>query len=496
MTRVVIRADASPQIGTGHVMRCVALAEALRARGASVELVGAGIPPRAAAALDRIGATLTHRASAAAGDVAEVVAATRRGDAAACWVVVDGYHFGADYMHALGRAGIKTAWVDDLNVLGRFDCDIVINPTLGAERCAYSARDETKILAGATYALLREEIRAVAERIIPRARQLVIALGGADPQQLTAHVVRAVVAAQLPDCQVIAVIGPSNPGNASVRAAAEAAGVTVVHDPADFPALLAQSALAITAAGTMAWELAALGVPSVLLAVADNQQRGAAAIREADAAEVLVARTPADVAPLTRIVRSLWSDARRRDAMARRGKRVIDGRGAGRVARWIVDGARPRDVTIRAATSADALQVWRINSEPSVRARSFDPSPIPLARHFDWFDHVLANGASRMYLFAREDEVAAQIRYDRIDADRAELSFAVASAFRRGGLGTRLLTETWRRACDDLHVDEVRGLVMRDNTASLETFRRAGFVEAGAETREGRACVVFARRAA
>jgi len=94
------------------------------------------------------------------------------------------------------------------------------------------------------------------------------------------------------------------------------------------------------------------------------------------------------------------------------------------------------------------------------------------------------------------EEVAAQIRYDRIDADRAELSFAVASAFRRGGLGTRLLTETWRRACDDLHVDEVRGLVMRDNTASLETFRRAGFVEAGAETREGRACVVFARRAA
>jgi RimJ/RimL family protein N-acetyltransferase len=353
------------------------------------------------------------------------------------------------------------------------------------------------VLAGGTYALVRGDVAALAGRALPRQRHIVVALGGADPLQLTAEVVRRVIAAKLPDCLVTAVVGPSNPGRASVEAAAAGSPlVSVVQDPPDFSWLLAQSSLVITAAGTTGWELAALGVPSILLVVADNQQRGASAIHEAVAAEVLDARTAIDLEPLTEVVRSLWTDRDRCAAMAQRATRIIDARGAARVARWMMEGAQPGAITVRPAVAQDALQVWRINSELSVRTRSFDPAPIHLARHFEWFDRLLASGTSRMYVLAREDEIAAQIRYDRVDDGRVELSFAVASPYRRLGLGTRLLTDTWELACRDLDVTEVRGLVMRDNVPSLDAFRRAGFVEAGFETRAGRDCVVFSRRAA
>ena len=497
MMRVVIRADAGPAIGSGHVMRCLALAEALRARGATVHMIAAGAPARAAAALERIGATLTTRAAATADDAADVIAATEIGHADGRAVVVDGYHFGRDYMRALRGAGAQVIWIDDLNALGRFECDLVVNPTLGAERCSYETGEGARVLVGGTYAMLRDDVRAMAERQLSRMRRIVIALGGADPQQLTAHVLRAVRAARVPDAEIIAVVGPSNPGNAEVAAAAAGCPqVSVVQDPPDFASLLAHSTLVITGAGTMAWELAALGVPSILLVVADNQRRGASAMREAEAAEVLDASRAADLATLTDTVHGLWTDASRREALTVRGRRVIDGRGASRIARWIVDGPRPDAVRMRPATAEDALQVWRISSDPLVRSRSFDPSPIPLVRHFDWFDRLLASGRSRLYVFAVEDEVAAQIRYDRVDAGAVELSFAVASPFRRLRLGTRLLTDTWQAACRDLDVREVRGLVIRDNGPSVEAFRRAGFVQAGTETREGRECIVFAKRAA
>ena len=94
-------------------------------------------------------------------------------------------------------------------------------------------------------------------------------------------------------------------------------------------------------------------------------------------------------------------------------------------------------------------------------------------------------------------EVAAVIRYERgTPGEPAELSFAVASPFRGLGVGTRALSESWRKACDELGVTAVRGLVIDGNEPSMRAFRRAGFVETGHETRSGRGCVVFERRAA
>lgn len=498
-TRVVIRADAGPDIGSGHVMRCAALADALRVRGADVDFLSRGLPPSLGKELHGIGvATASMREVwPNVRDPAETIAAANQGAVAARWVVVDGYHFDRDYMRLLVDAGLRVAWIDDLNTLGEFDCDIVVNPTLGAEREAYTTFPHTRTLMGATYALVRSAFGNLGRVRDNRSNCIVITLGGADPHRLTPYVVSTLLSADLEGYRLTVVVGPSNPHIDEVRrAAVGASNVEVLHDPIDFSRRLAGAILVITAAGGAAWEVATLGIASVLIVVAESQQRGALEMAEAGAAEVMMASTPEDLAGLPPRIKVLLNHERDRlGRMADRAARIVDGRGAHRVARWIIDGPQPGAITMRAPTRDDALQVWRINSEPSTRAQSFGASPIPLASHLDWFDRYLTSQSGRMYLFTRDDEVAAVIRYDRTQGeDHAELSFAVASPFRRMGLGSRALTESWRVACHELGVAGVRGAVIRGNDASIAAFRNAGFVEAAHERRGDRDCVVFERR--
>ncbi len=500
-TRVVIRADAGPEIGSGHVMRCAALADALRSRGAEVAFLSHGLPPRLAGELAAIGVATAALPEVWPNvrDAAETIAVANERPADARWVVVDGYHFDRDYMRVLVDAGLRIAWIDDLNTLGGFDCDMVVNPTLGAEREAYATPLHTRTLMGATYALVRPVFGDLGRVGENRSNHIVITLGGADPRRLTPHVVRGVLSTRIEGYRLTVAVGPSNPNIDEVRrAAAGASNVEVIHDPPDFPRRLASSILVITAAGGATWEVATLGIASLLIVVADNQQRGASAMAEAGAAEAMSASTPADLAGLPSRVDALLNHERDRLAqMADRAARIVDGKGAHRVARWIVDGSQPGAIRMRAPTRADAIQVWRINSEPSTRAQSFEASPIPLAEHFRWFDRYLMSPSGRMYLFTREDEVAAVIRYDRAEGeDCAELSIAVASPFRRLGLGVRALIESWQAACHALGVTGVRGSVIEGNDASMAAFRRAGFVQARRERRGGRECVVFERRTA
>jgi UDP-2,4-diacetamido-2,4,6-trideoxy-beta-L-altropyranose hydrolase len=500
-TRVVIRADAGPDIGSGHVMRCAALAEALRARGADVVLLSRGLPPRLCGEMEAIGVATAAPTGAwpDTRDADETIALANDCAGDVRWVVVDGYHFDRGYMRTLVDAGLRVAWIDDLNMLGEFDCDLVINPTLGAEREAYVAASRTRTLMGATYALVRPAFGDLRRARENRSNQIVIMLGGADPQRLTPHVVRALLSADLDGYRVSVVVGPSNPHVDEVRsAAAGASNVEVLHDPADFPRRLADSILVITAAGGATWEVATLGIASVLIVVVESQQRGAFEMADAGAAEMMTVSTPGDLAGLPSCVDALLNHERDRlGRMADRAARIVDGRGAHRVARWIVDGPQAGAIAMRPATRADAIQVWRLNSEPSTRAQSFGALPIPLAGHFDWFDRYLTSSSGRMYLLTRDDEVAAVIRYDRAGSeDCAELSFAVASPFRRLGLGVRALSDTWRAACHELGVTAVRGAVIQGNDASMAAFRHAGFVEAARERRSGRDCVVFERRVA
>ena len=155
---LVIRADASARIGTGHMMRCLALAQNWRRSGERYIFVSAETTPALQKRLATEGfqSVLITAAPGTAQDVAETaeIAKTRN----ASWVVADSYQFGVDYQRGIRAAGIRLLFIDDYGHAGEYTADLVLNQNLFPKAALYARRDpHTRLLLGPQYALLREE---------------------------------------------------------------------------------------------------------------------------------------------------------------------------------------------------------------------------------------------------------------------------------------------------------------------------------------------------
>ena len=344
--RVLVRVDASPMIGLGHAMRCLALIEALRAAGHVVQVCTTALPERVAAAMRTTGSTITHIA-AQPGDDADAIAtsalATLHGSD---WVIADGYCFAVAWQARVRATGVRLALLDDEARAARWDADLLLNQNAGVSMAAYAASAPGAVLLlGPRYALLRtafETWRGWLREVPPLARHLLLTLGGADPDNLTARLIPG-----LAGCEGLAVrvlLGAANPHRAAVTAAvagaAGAATFTVLDHVDDMAAQMAWADLAISAGGSTLWELAFMQVPSLVLVLADNQRGGAHACEAAGMADVIGDEAAIDPVAVGQAVRALRGDAAVRAAMARAGRQLVDGDGAHRVVQALVTQAQ------------------------------------------------------------------------------------------------------------------------------------------------------------
>jgi UDP-2,4-diacetamido-2,4,6-trideoxy-beta-L-altropyranose hydrolase len=293
---IVVRADASPAIGLGHAMRCLALAQAHRDAGGEVAFAMADPPDAFAARLAAEGIELRPAESAATG---------------ADWIVLDGYHFDAAYEREL-RTAARLLVVDDHD--SDHEADLILRQRLGA-------RAGHGVLAGARYALLRREFRlwdAPPRPVSNEVRRVLVTLGGGDPGPVI-ETVLATVAGR--DVQWIT--GPLNPRRAAPP------GVDVVVDATDMPERMQWADVAVTAAGSTSWELARVGTPQIAIELADNQRPVARALAEHGIAVRAGWHADLDAATLAQAIDGLTAE--RRAEMSRRGRAAIDGQGAVRV---------------------------------------------------------------------------------------------------------------------------------------------------------------------
>ncbi|MCB9727163.1 MAG: hypothetical protein H6746_01635 [Deltaproteobacteria bacterium] len=157
MSRLLIRADAGPAIGAGHVMRCLALAEAWqRAQAGPVTLAAVDLPPALGQRLREAGWSW-RRCLGPAGGAADLRATSELACSSADACVIDGYVFDRGFQHAL-RQLATTLVVDDGHRVDGFDCDLLLDQNLGASEAWYAplAPDAERLL-GTRYALLRHE---------------------------------------------------------------------------------------------------------------------------------------------------------------------------------------------------------------------------------------------------------------------------------------------------------------------------------------------------
>ncbi len=335
-----IRADAGTRMGIGHVMRCLALAQAWQDRGGRVVFITAAQSPALLQRLKLENVDVRHLQSleATPEDAAETITIAR--NAAADCIVLDGYHFNPNYRSALKASGLQPLVIDDFSDTDLSQADFILNQNAYASESMYAGRSgRARLALGAPFALLRREFlpwRNTQRDYPAQAREILVTLGGSDPDNVTSRVLEALAAFGDWRLKLRIIVGGANPHLECLEVLLPQLRLShdaeILVNPPNLPELMSGSDLVISASGSSCWELACLGVPMVLLVVADNQRGIAAELETLGAAVSLGWAHGCAVEPWTvAIAEVLRSEERRRNlSVAARG--LIDGRGAARIA--------------------------------------------------------------------------------------------------------------------------------------------------------------------
>lgn len=327
--KIAFRVDASLQMGSGHVMRCLTLADALTAQGAQCHFISRehpghlleviqqrGYMANRLAALDlpaqpaiKIIAPSSQKSSEEQSQALAHAAwlgcdwqidAQQTGAVLAKlqpdWLVVDHYALDQRWEESLAPHYQKLMVIDDLADRAHC-CDLLLDQNLGSQPQHYAqlVPAHCRVLAGPNYALLRPEFAALRAYSLQRRqtsglKNILITMGGVDQPNATGQVLQALKTSALPqDCQITVVMGLTAPWLANVRelAAQMPWPTEVVVNVADMGQRMADSDLAIGAAGSTSWERCCLGLPTLMVVLADNQKSGALALAAKHAAYLI-----------------------------------------------------------------------------------------------------------------------------------------------------------------------------------------------------------------
>jgi UDP-2,4-diacetamido-2,4,6-trideoxy-beta-L-altropyranose hydrolase len=341
--RALFVCDAGPVAGGGHVMRSVTIARAMQDLGATPLFLA---PPAVAALLDTFAPDIATT-PAANGEPARLVAAARR-QTDVDLLVFDHYGLDADDQ-AAASGGRATAVIDDL-ANRPLHADLLLDPGLDrvAEDYAPWVQEAAPKLLGPMFAPVRPAFAAAREASIARrlepgpARRILVALGLGDLGGVTGRVLE-IILPMLRDEAVDVVLGKSAPSLSAVKAlAADDRRVSLHIDSREMAELTAAADIAIGAGGSSSWERCVLGLPAIMLILADNQRAAASGLESRGAALALDAHGAGFQGALEDDLGRLLFDDDLRRGMAVAAADICDGQGAGRVAGAMLELARQR----------------------------------------------------------------------------------------------------------------------------------------------------------
>jgi len=361
--QVLFRVDASLKIGSGHVMRCLTLADELVRRGGTCTFVTRILDGHLADLISHRGHKVLTLEDAELSqllandapyqewlpvdwltDVEQTIDSIR--SRVFDWLIVDHYSLDAQWEKAL-REHVKNILVIDDLANRNHDCDVILDQNLGREPIDYDSllNDQAENLIGPRYALLRPEFAqwrefSLAHRESNRMRRLLVSMGGVDQDNITGKVLQAIDNLEMPiGTHIDIVLGASAPWVEEVKDQALAMKYeSMVHvSISNMAELAANSDLAIGAAGSTSWERCTLGLPSVLFLLADNQKEVLAALEDAGAVKALSVEALVNTTSFGELLMGVREDLIN---MAERSASICDGLGAIRVADVLVGGMR------------------------------------------------------------------------------------------------------------------------------------------------------------
>lgn len=485
--QVVFRVDASLLIGSGHVMRCLVLADALQQQGyqiifACTELEGdmRGYIAERGFKLLTLAAPKTylqprHEADYAAWlqktpeqDAYDFVAAVKSADL----VITDHYNIAACWQRiVVARLGCYLMAIDDLARCHQ--ADLILDQTLGRDASDY-ASSKSWILAGSQYALLRTQFASQREAAFTKTfsgqpLKIMLSMGGIDLPNATLTVLSSLY--NRVNAAFTVLLSPRAPHYQKVKTWC-ASHPQIVHKDFidDMASLMLQHDIAIGASGSTSWERACLGLPSIVIPIAENQQF---------TAKQLAAQQAALVVQLNDIDRKLsdavihisqhWSQFQHANLV------TCDGRGAYRVV-WAIKqlmAKGERQLMLEQATSQDIELVYQWQIHPNTRQYALTPRIPTWQEHCDWMNKKLQSYTDYFYLLV--DKLAKTklgvVRLDRIKMAQYSVSIFVNPEYYHQGVARQALA-----AIDVIHPDlTLHATVLKENIASQRLFKKANY---------------------
>lgn len=486
--RIIFRADASHEAGTGHVMRCLTLADELVAGGAEALFICREQPGDLCALIRERGFALSVRKAARSGALSDADWHTDaietlerlQSNGGADWLVVDHYGLDAKWEGKIRQRACRILVIDDL-ANRRHECDLLLDQNYYQdihERYAGLLPATARQLLGPTYALLGKQFRLARKRMRLRdgtVRRILVFFGGADLQNRTEIALKGIGALGRDDISVDVVIGATNPHREALAAqCASMPQVTLHVQTREMHHLMAQADLAVGAGGSTTWERCCLGLPSLAWPVADNQ---VSLLKDAAADGLVYMPSFQDgdlsATALTVHLRALLENPSLIAFMAKSSFTVTDGAGAKRVASIMLNAHSI--IEIRTATRADAPDIFRWRSDLSVTRYSRHSDPPVWEEHLEWIDRVLDDPNRQLLIGHIRNQPVGVLRFDISDTT-AEISIYLVPGMQGKGLGRNLIQagEHWLRE----HRPEIKTItaeVLAANTASHRLFVECGY---------------------
>jgi len=469
MATAFFRCDASASMGSGHVMRCLTLADNLRDKGWQCSFITSEETIQTVPFLSQSGHTILKLQDPVPGK-ADVM-------------IVD--HYGLTRDDETGFRALTERILSFEDLVGRpHDCDVLLDTTYGRKATEYKGcvPDHTQILAGTDYALLRPQFAKMRPVALVRRAQaeginrIMVSLGSTDPHNTTEKVLNGLALLKIrPAIDIVA--GSGNPHLKKLEsqiAAMKADGwdIKININVSDMAGMMSATDLAIGAGGTTSWERCCLGLPTLLIEIADNQKDVAAALHKQGCVQNLGWHEDLTPAALVQAINNLTPAILK--TMAEKAAQLCSGRGADAVVPALLPPWGKDAITLKFMTAADTERLFQWQCLPETRKYANNPEAPSWEGHKAWMTNMLNNPDRYSYVIQSQGKPAGMIRLDRTD-DKTRIfiiSILLDPEFYGRGVASAAL-----RLARQIEVSAVfKAQIMAENKASRALFERLNFV--------------------
>jgi len=491
---VLIRADASPSIGSGHLTRMIALSSACRNSGADVTFISNEMPATLQKTISETGCRHQKISSPTGGVEDATLTAKYARVGNFDWTILDGYQFADDYQQTVRQNSTRLMVVDDFGHATHQHADLILNQNAYADRSRYSQLKSTDVICGLKHTLLRPEFHTFPLDYPGRKnarfsiKRILVTFGGSDVNDWTQATLRTLLELKLAtDSRTVAdvVIGANYNQEKELAQFCRDAGMNVfLHRNVDrMDALMNQADLAISAGGSTCYELARTGVPAIAIATAENQNAVVAALEERGTLigfssdghpQSAKSALPDEIKDA---IKKLVRNREQRQSMSDTGKQILDGLGAERVTRKLHAGV----ISFRDASQQDSGMLFDLRNDPEVREVSFNQQAVTPDEHERWLGQTLAS--PNRILWIPQDRNLKPLGRVQMDLSEnlqeATISIALDRSSRGRGLGPVVIekaTETVLAGTGPFaSVSRVVANIKPANTQSCMAFEKVGF---------------------